>query len=125
DPRSGVNLTWGQVHAGSTSNAIPANGWVRGTLRCLEVRAWEEAATVLREAVEHVAAPYHVEVDIQHQRGVPPVENDAAATRLLDIAAREMLGPDAVELTEQSLGGEDFAWLLTRAPGAMARLGTR
>jgi amidohydrolase len=125
DPRSGVNLTWGQVHSGSTTNAIPSTGTVRGTLRCLEVRAWEEAATVLREAVEHVVAPYRVEVEVTHLRGVPPVENDAAATRLLDIASREMLGPHAVELTEQSLGGEDFAWLLTRAPGAMARLGTR
>ena len=28
-------------------------------------------------------------------------------------------------LTEQSLGGEDFAWYLTKVPGAMARLGTR
>ncbi|WP_149202245.1 amidohydrolase [Actinotalea subterranea] len=125
DPRSGVNLTWGQVHAGTANNAIPATGTVRGTLRCLEARAWEEAATVLREAVQHVVAPYEVGVDIQHHRGVPPVENDAAATRLLDVAARDVLGADALELTEQSLGGEDFAWLLTRAPGAMARLGTR
>lgn len=125
DPRSGVNLTWGQVHAGSASNAIPATGTVRGTLRCLDARAWEEAATVLREAVEHAVAPYRVEVDVQHHRGVPPVENEAASTRLLDAAARDVLGKDAVELTEQSLGGEDFAWLLTRAPGAMARLGTR
>ena len=125
DPRSGVNLTWGQVHAGTASNAIPATGVVRGTLRCLDARAWEEAAAVLREAVTHAVAPYQVAVDVQHHRGVPPVENDAAATRLLDIAAREVLGPDAVVLTEQSLGGEDFAWLLTRAPGAMARLGTR
>ena len=125
DPRAGVNLTWGQVHAGSSHNAIPSTGMVRGTLRCLEVRAWEQAAVVLREAVQHVVAPYQVEVDVQHQRGVPPVENDEAATRLLDLAARDVLGPQAVELTEQSLGGEDFAWLLTRAPGAMARLGTR
>ena len=125
DPRSGVNLTWGQVHAGTANNAIPATGTVRGTLRCLDARAWEEAATVMHEAVEHAVAPYRVAVDIQHHRGVPPVENDAAATRLVDIAARDVLGPDAVELTEQSLGGEDFAWLLTRAPGAMARLGTR
>jgi amidohydrolase len=28
-------------------------------------------------------------------------------------------------LTEQSLGGEDFAWYLERVPGALARLGTR
>ena len=125
DPRAGVNLTWGQVHAGSSHNAIPGTGWVRGTLRCLEVRAWEQAAAVLREAVQHAVAPYGVDVDISHQRGVPPVDNDDVATRLLDAAAADVLGPDAVELTEQSLGGEDFAWLLTRAPGAMARLGTR
>ncbi|MBX9244506.1 amidohydrolase [Actinotalea ferrariae] len=125
DPRSGVNLTWGQVHAGSASNAIPSTGTLRGTLRCLDARAWEEAAAVLREAVEHVVAPYRVDVDVQHHRGVPPVDNDAACTRLLDAAARDVLGKDSVELTEQSLGGEDFAWLLTRAAGAMARLGTR
>ncbi|HEY3438200.1 MAG TPA: amidohydrolase [Actinotalea sp.] len=125
DPRWGVNLTWGQVHAGTASNAIPAMGTLRGTLRCLDARAWDAAAAVLLEAVTHVVAPYHVGVDVQHHRGVPPVENDAASTRLLDIATRDVLGPDAVVLTEQSLGGEDFAWLLTRAPGAMARLGTR
>lgn len=125
DPRSGVNLTWGHVHAGTAGNAIPSTGTVRGTLRCLDARAWEEAATVLRDAVAHVVAPYRVDVEVQHVRGVPPVDNDAAATRLLEAAARDVLGPDAVTTTEQSLGGEDFAWLLTRAPGAMARLGTR
>lgn len=125
DPRAGVNLTWGQVHAGTANNAIPSSGTVRGTLRCLEVRAWEEAVYVLRDAVEHVVAPYRVEVDVQHYRGVPPVENEEGSTRLMDAAAREVLGRGSVELTEQSLGGEDFAWLLTRAPGAMARLGTR
>ena len=125
DPRSGVNLTWGHVHAGSVGNAIPSTGTVRGTLRCLEPRAWEEAGAVLQEAVEHVVAPYRVEVEVQHHRGVPPVENEPGATRLLEAAARDVLGPDGVQPTEQSLGGEDFAWLLTRAPGAMARLGTR
>lgn len=125
DPRAGVNLTWGQVHAGTVHNAIPAVGQVKGTLRCLDVGAWAQAASVLRDAVAQVVAPYHVQVDVVHERGVPPVDNDDAATRLLDAAARRALGPDAVVLTEQSLGGEDFGWLLTRAPGAMARLGTR
>jgi amidohydrolase len=27
--------------------------------------------------------------------------------------------------TQQSLGGEDFAWYLERVPGALARLGVR
>ena len=125
DPRSGVNLTWGEIRAGAAHNAIPASGTVRGTLRCLDVAAWEQATAVLRETVEQIAAPYGVDVDVHHIRGVPPVVNDAVSTRLLDAAARQMIGPDGVVLTEQSLGGEDFAWLLTRAPGSMLRLGTR
>jgi metal-dependent amidase/aminoacylase/carboxypeptidase family protein len=35
------------------------------------------------------------------------------------------LGPEAVTTTEQSLGGEDFAWYLRHVPGALARLGVR
>lgn len=125
DPRSGVNLTWGAVQAGSAHNAIPASGSVRGTLRCLDVRAWERASQVLHDAVEEVTAPYGVEVEVRHQRGVPPVENDERAVAVLEAAARDVLGEEAVQLTEQSLGGEDFAWYLTKVPGAMARLGTR
>lgn len=125
DPRAGANLTWGAIQSGSAPNAIPAMGTLKGTLRLLHVRAWEDAVRVVRETAEAIALPYAVEIEVQHQRGVPPVENDDAATRLLDAAVREVIGPDALTLTEQSLGGEDFAWLLTRAPGAMARLGTR
>lgn len=125
DPRSGVNLTWGAVHAGSAHNAIPSAGTVRGTLRCLDVRAWEFAGQVLHDAVEQVVAPYEVEVTVNHTRGVPPVENAEPCTGALEAAARDVLGASSVLLTEQSLGGEDFAWYLTKVPGAMARLGTR
>ncbi|MFF2452079.1 amidohydrolase [Isoptericola sp. NPDC058082] len=124
DPRSGVNLTWGAVHAGNAHNAIPATGTVGGTLRCLDVRAWERAGQVLHDAVEQVVAPYEVDVTVRHSRGVPPVDNDAAVNGALEAAGTAVLGPEGVVLTEQSLGGEDFAWYLTKVPGAMARLGT-
>ena len=48
----------------------------------------------------------------------------AALTAAVVVAGAAVLGPDGVVLTEQSLGGEDFAWYLTKVPGAMARLGT-
>ena len=38
-------------------------------------------------------------------------------------AALTIGGPDAATSTEQSSGGEDFAWYLEHVPGAMARLG--
>jgi amidohydrolase len=103
---------------------MPSTGTVAGTLRCLDVRAWERAAQVLHDAVEQVVAPYDVDVTVHHQRGVPPVDNDEAVTGELEAAARAVVGPAGVVLTEQSLGGEDFAWYLTKVPGAMARLGT-
>ena len=125
DPRSGVNLTWGAVNAGVAHNAIPSLGTLRGTLRCLDVRAWERAAEVLHEAVAQIAEPYDVVVEVHHDRGVPPVDNDEDATADLEASARAVLGPYSVLLTEQSLGGEDFAWYLTKVPGSMGRLGTR
>src|SRR5690606_13195213 len=124
DPRSGVNLTWGAVESGNAHNAIPMSGVARGTLRCLDVRAWEKAGQVLHDAVEQVVAPYDVDVSVHHVRGVPPVDNDADVTARLEAAGAAVLGEEGVVLTEQSLGGEGFAWYLTKVPGAMARLGT-
>jgi amidohydrolase len=125
DPRAGVNFTWGHVQAGSAPNAIPSSGVISGTLRCLDVTAWERAGEVLHETIDHIASAYGVEVSMHHKRGVPPVVNDEDCTMLLEASARDALGANAVALTEQSLGGEDFAWYLTKVPGALARLGTR
>jgi len=125
DPRAGVNLTWGTIRAGDAHNAIPTRGLLQGTLRSLDARAAEAAGPVLADAVEHVVAPLGVTAELTHVRGVPPVVNDEGCTRALDRAVRGAVGPHAAVLTEQSLGGEDFAWYLTRVPGALARLGTR
>ncbi len=125
DPRSGANLTWGAVNAGKAPNTIPSVGSVTGTLRSLDIETWERAGALVDEVVHGLLAPYGVDVELRHQRGMPPVVNDEQCVRMLDTATREVVGSDAVVLTEQSLGGEDFAWYLSRVPGAMVRLGTR
>ncbi len=125
DVRSSVSLVWGQIHAGSAPNAIPAHGYMSGTLRCLDADAWKAAGELLDRAVREVAAPFGVTVKLEHTRGVPPVVNQEAETGLLEAAARAELGPGAVVLTPQSMGGEDFAWMTQEVPGAMMRLGTR
>lgn len=125
DVRSAVSVVWGQIHAGSAPNAIPAHGFMSGTLRCLDAEAWESAGELLDRAVREVAAPFGVDVKLEHIRGVPPVVNQEAETGLLEAAARAELGSGAVVLTPQSMGGEDFAWMTQQVPGAMMRLGTR
>ena len=125
DVRSGVQVVWGEIGAGVAPNAIPAEGTLAGTMRCLDAEAWHQAGELLDQVVEDVAAPYGVTVDLEHVRGVPPVVNGELETTMIENAARAELGEDAVVLVEQSMGGEDFAWYLQDVPGAMMRLGTR
>ncbi|HKG50924.1 MAG TPA: amidohydrolase [Actinomycetales bacterium] len=125
DPRAGASLVWGYVRAGSARNVVPSLGEAGGTLRILDVRVWELARELVTELVDQVVAPYGVSAELHYLRGVPPVVNAASAARLLTRAATAVVGASAVVSTEQSLGGEDFAWYLERVPGAMARLGTR
>ena len=125
DPRSGVNLTWGAIHAGDAANAVPSEGFAQGTLRCMETEAWQHAGELVEGVVADLVRPYAVRADVTLQRGVPPVDNEVRATAALDEAARAHLPLGAVLPTRQSLGGEDFAWYLHHVPGAMVRLGTR
>ncbi|MFI2565038.1 amidohydrolase [Paenarthrobacter sp. NPDC018779] len=124
DVRSGVSVVWGQISAGSAPNAIPGSGYMAGTMRCLDRDAWHSAGELLDDVVKQVAAPYGVDVHLEHTRGVPPVVNSEHETALIEAAARAELGENAVVLTPQSMGGEDFAWFLADLPGAMMRLGT-
>ena len=56
---------------------------------------------------------------------MPPTVNDPDCVLTVEEAVLAELGEGSVVLAEQSLGGEDFAWMLEKVPGAMMRLGTR
>ena len=125
DVRSGAQLTWGYIQAGHAPNAIPATGQLAGTLRTLDVDAWDSSSELLDEVIGHVAAPFGVKVHLEHIRGVPPVVNNEPEMDLIEDATRFELGSRTIELASQSMGGEDFAWMTKKVPGAMFRLGTR
>ena len=125
DPRSGVSLMWGSMHSGSVANAIPRSGEIVGTLRALDATGWQLAKQLVPELAAEIVKPFGVEVDVAVTEGVPPAVNHARGVRRLTRAAEEMLGPDSVTATEQSLGGEDFSWMLRQVPGALGRLGVR
>jgi amidohydrolase len=125
DPRSGVSVVWGIVHAGAAANVIPQRGVVAGTVRILDAVAWAECEAMVRELVHQIVAPYGVVAHVDYQRGVPPVVNEAVSHRILASVVNRVLGDEGHVLAGQSLGGEDFGWYLHSVPGAMARLGTR
>lgn len=123
DPRSGTVLVWGAAHAGEAANAVPSEGLLRGTLRTGEHQIWRELEPLVAELVPALAAPTGVSVELEHHRGVPPVVNDEVSTTMLRQAVRRAVGEDGLVGTQQSSGGEDFAWYLEHVPGSYARLG--
>jgi amidohydrolase len=124
DPRSSLSLVWGQISAGSAANAIPGEGVAAGTVRCLDDEAWHAAPALVEGLLQSVAAAYGVTAELSYLRNVPPTVNEAASADMIAAAAAGVLGAEAVAHTQQSLGGEDFAWYLGSVPGALARLGT-
>ena len=125
DPRAGLALVWAQVSAGAAVNAIPQTGQLRGTIRVLDEAVWEQAHELVPALIRDAVASTGAHVEISYGRGVPPVVNDAAGVEMQRAGAIAALGPGGVATTEQSMGGEDFAWMLRRVPGALARLGVR
>jgi amidohydrolase len=123
DPRSGTVLVWGAVEAGQAANAVPQSGVLRGTLRTGDHQIWTELEPLVRSHVTALLAPTGVGYVLDHIRGVPPVHNESLSAGLLHDAAVAAVGPEAATGTEQSSGGEDFAWYLENVPGAMGRLG--
>jgi amidohydrolase len=123
DPRAGLSMVWGSVHAGHAANAIPSSGQAQGTIRILDRDAWDGAEAIVRTLVDQIVVPTGAHAQVTYLRGVPPVMNDPASVEVQRAVVVAALGADAVTGTEQSMGGEDFAWYLDHAPGALARLG--
>ena len=80
---------------------------------------------MIPELVSQIVQPFGVGVEVSVTAGVPPAVNHSLGVDRLTRAATSVLGASGVTATEQSLGGEDFAWMLRQVPGAMARLGVR
>ena len=125
DSRDAVTMVFGQVHAGHAPNVIPTRAELAGTLRVRGRASWDSVQEIVESLVEATITPFGATYELDYQRGSPPVDNDPQATAVLRAATHAALGRDAGVPTQQSVGNEDFSWLLERVPGAYGRLGVR
>lgn len=117
-------LVFGAIHSGDAHNVIPSTARMRGTMRTPSREIWDAAPELVRLAVADVLEGTGAEWQVSQKRGIPPVINDAQVNETLDLAVQMALGESALIPTEQSWGGDSFAWYLEEVPGTYARLGT-
>jgi amidohydrolase len=118
-----ASIVFGALHTGHAANVIPSRAELSATFRTPDPVVWAEAQDLVHDAMEKVLAGSGADHLVQHTRGVPPVVNDARETALFAAAGSIIAGEESVVPTQQSLGGDSFAWYLQRIPGAYARLG--
>lgn len=118
-----VKLVFGSMRTGDAANVVPSHGRLFGTLRTQNHAIWEQAPALVERALADVIEPTGASWQLHHMRGVPPVVNDPLATEFLGQSAADELGEAAILHSEQSWGGDTFAWYLEKIPGSYARLG--
>lgn len=123
DPRNPVAIVFGKIAGGTAENVIPTSVEIGGTARMFDLDLWRGLPPLVEKLVNEIVAPLGATAKVDYERGAPPVVNDRKVISTIERAATDLLGPDAVLPTEQSLGAEDFAWYLEEVPGALVRLG--
>ncbi len=116
-------FVWGTLQTGDAPNVIPARAHLAGTFRTPDREVWAAADRLVADAVATIVEGTGATFVLDHQRGVPPVVNDATETDRLASMARGVVGDTSVIEAPRSLGGDSFAWYVEDVPGTYARLG--
>ena len=125
DPFDSVVVSVTRVNAGTAFNIIPDEAVLQGTLRTISAETRKFVIKRMEETIEGIAAAFQMKADFNFEGGYPPLVNNPNATRLIQDAAREVLGEDKIQEYPPAMGAEDFAYMVNARPGAMFRVGGR
>ncbi|MGF1561554.1 MAG: M20 aminoacylase family protein [Geminicoccaceae bacterium] len=113
-----------QIHAGDAFNVIPASAIVRGTVRTYDPTTREAIEERIRHMITGVDATFGVSGTLRYWRGYPPTVNSEAETAFALRVASEIVGDTHIDTNiSPSMGGEDFAYMLSERPGCYIRVG--
>ena len=117
-------VTIGQISAGTTDNIIPETALLYGTIRTLSARSRQAVHQGLTRLAEGIAAAHGASAVVEVIQGFPVTNCDGRAVALGARVVQELFGPAGWQAMDAPvMGGEDFAYVLEKVPGAMFFLG--
>ncbi|UPK46679.1 M20 metallopeptidase family protein [Paenibacillus pabuli] len=106
-------------------NVIAGEVQLRGTIRTHNPVTRDDVPVYMKRLIETIAEGFGGKAEFDYYRGGSPVINDDHIVDVIEQAATDTIGPEAVVyLKEPSMGAEDFGAYLEYVPGAIFRLGT-
>ena len=123
DPFNPSVLSITSIQGGNTTNVIPTEVKLMGTLRAMDEEWRFKAHHLIKEICSNIAGASGAVVDVHIDIGYPFVINDERLTVMATRKAEEFAGAENVEETEVRMGAEDFAFYSHRIPACFFRLG--
>jgi len=124
DPMREAVLSVTMVEAGTAFNIIPRTVTLTGTVRSLDERVRDFLEERLKSVTQGIVKTFGASAEVSYRRGYPVTVNAEAQAELAGAIARDVAGPERVELSvDAMMGGEDFAYMLQAKPGAYAFIG--
>lgn len=108
---------------GTTTNVIPNEVKLKGTLRAMNEEWRFKAHDLIRKMTTSLVESMGGTVDLTIDIGYPSVYNNEALNELTRKKAEEFIGTENVEETELRMGAEDFGYYSQEIPGCFFRLG--
>lgn len=118
-------ITVGVMQVGTRWNVIAENAHLEGTTRCFNSEVWKSIPERIERIAQSTAEAFRAEAKVEYIRLVPPTINEEGMAALAQDAAKKVIAEDVNAHYEKTSGGEDFAYFLEKAPGAIALLGVR
>ncbi|MCD2174410.1 M20 aminoacylase family protein [Rhizobium sp. C4] len=125
DPLQPAVVSACSVQAGNPEalNVIPDTVEIGGTARAYSAAVRDQLETEIGRLAEGVSAMFGIAADYKFLRRIPPVVNDADATRRALGAATAVCGAKVRTDFPPSTAGDDFAFFSQTVPGSYVWLG--
>ncbi|MCG3173856.1 MAG: N-acetyldiaminopimelate deacetylase [Myxococcota bacterium] len=126
DPLKTAVVNVGMTHGGGAPNVICGQVDLAGTIRTFDKNVRDAIPELIREIAGGIVRSMGGEMELELERGSPPLYNDEKLVHGMHQAAKELLGDDNIFILENpSTGGEDFSCYSAYTRTAMLRLGAR
>ena len=111
------------IHTGEATNVVPDSCEIRGTVRTFTNEVLYVIETRMQAIAEHTCAAFGATCEFNFVRNYPPTVNHPVETEFARSVMTEIVDASQVHQQEQTMGAEDFAYMLQVKPGAYCFIG--
>ena len=124
DPVRSAVVSVTTFHAGEAHNIIADAAELRGTARSFDPEVRRVIEQRMRTIAAGVGAAFGAEINVNYRRGYPSTVNHERETAFAVAVAADVAGLANVDAAAPPvMGGEDFAYMLEKRPGAFLFIG--